>query len=157
MSIRYTKLGVGLLLLFAAAPYGAVFATDPPNSTYPIVKLTSAIAITSREAHIETIALNDAPASVTNPGEILPLATGGPYVFAPLPATGSCSPRPVLSCLGPDYCECNPYIYFGTNPCDDDPVLSMSPEVCDTKTTHWYSKALNMILRKKAITEAIKH
>ena len=65
--------------------------------------------------------------------------------------------RPDVRCTGPDYCGCSPRVYYGTNPCDDDPVLTMSPNVCDAKTTHWYTKAWNMVTRKKAIAEAINH
>ena len=99
----------------------------------------------------------DLPASIANPSGILPLATSGAFVFEPLPTRGSCAFIPDVRCIGPDYHGCTPRIYYGTNPCDDDPVLSMSPTVCDPKTQHWYTKAWKMILRKKAITEAIKN
>ena len=99
----------------------------------------------------------DLPASITAPSGILPLATGVPFVFEPLPAHGPCLSVPDIRCTGPDYCGCAPRIYYGTNPLDDDPILTMSPSVCDSKTRHWFTKARNIVLRKKAITEAIKN
>lgn len=97
----------------------------------------------------------DLPASITAPSGILPLATDGAFVFEPLPTLGLCALRPDVRCTGPDYCSCMPRIYYGTNPCDDDPVLTMRPTVRDPKTLHWYEKALSMVRRKTAIAEVL--
>ena len=106
---------------------------------------------------VEAPEWSDKPASVTNPSGILPLATGGPFVFDPLPmASGGCNSRPSLSCTGPDFSSCSKRLYYGTNPCDDDPVLSLYPAINDGLTQHWYQHAFRMITRKKAVTEAIK-
>ena len=97
------------------------------------------------------------PASITNPSGILPSATGGAFVFDPLPMCGNgCNPRPIIDCTGPDFCGCTKRIYYGTNPCDDDPILPLYQSVNDKKTKHWYQHAFDMVTRKKAITEAIK-
>ncbi len=97
------------------------------------------------------------PASMTNPSGILPLATGSQFAFEPLPKRGNgCNPRPIIHCTGPDFYGCTERIYYGTNPCDDDPVLSMSPPINDAVTTHWYQHAFKMVTRKKAIVEAIQ-
>ncbi len=106
---------------------------------------------------LDAPATSDKPASVTNPSGILPLATGGPFVFEPLPmASGGCNPRPSLSCTGPDFSGCSKRLYYGTDPCDDDPVLPLYPAINDGLTQHWYQHAFRMITRKKTITEAIK-
>jgi hypothetical protein len=118
--------------------------------------LAEPITLTAPEAS-QVPSMSDKPASMTNPSGILSLATGGPFIFDPLPLRGSgCEPRPILSCTGPDFCGCTKRIYYGTNPCDDDPVLTMSPTINDAKTTHWYQHAVWMVTRKKAVTEAIK-
>ncbi|WP_153556286.1 hypothetical protein [Roseimaritima sediminicola] len=110
------------------------------------------------EASYPSTAPADLPTSVTRPSGVLSLATGGPAVLPELPlARGGCQPRPAVRCTGPCYRGCTPPIYYGTDPTDDDPVLSMSPTVCDACTTHWYEHALRMILRKKAITEAYRN
>ncbi|QEG41257.1 hypothetical protein [Roseimaritima ulvae] len=100
---------------------------------------------------------SDLPASITDPSGTLSLETGGPYVFDPLPIKGNgCRPRPIISCTGPDFCGCTKRIYYGTNPCDDDPVLPLSQTGCDPKTKHWYQHAYDMVIRKKSVTEFFK-
>ncbi|EMI24731.1 MULTISPECIES: hypothetical protein [Rhodopirellula] len=113
-------------------------------------EMSDAIAPTNRS-------VTELPASVTSPSGILPSSTGGPFVFEPLAMCGNgCNPRPMIDCTGPDYCGCTKRIYYGTNPCDDDPILPLHPSVNDKITKHWYQHAFNMVTRKKAITEAIK-
>lgn len=100
---------------------------------------------------------SDLPASITDPSGTLPLATGGPYVFDTLPMRGNgCRPRPIISCTGPDFCGCTKRIYYGTNPCDDDPVLPLPQSGYDPKTKHWYQHAYDMVIRKKSVTEFFK-
>lgn len=158
MPIRSLHLHIaGLTFGLAALIATTVGATEPDAALPQPVTLASMLTLQESGASPATVAPAELPASVTNPSGILPLATGGPFVFDALPTRGSCVLRPDVRCTGPDYCGCNPRIYYGTNPCDDDPVLTMSPKVCDAKTTHWYTKAWNMITRKKAIAEAINH
>ena len=99
---------------------------------------------------------NDLPTSITKPNGVLALAIDGPAALPSLPmrSTG-CNAKPVLQCTGPNYCGCHPQTYYRTNPCDDDPVLTKSPTVNDSWTNRWYRKALDMVRRKKIITEAI--
>jgi hypothetical protein len=136
--------------------------TARPNASMSISDTMQLNEMTVDEGVMDTIPptqydSSELPASMTNPSGILPLAIDGQFAFEPLPARGDvCNRRPIVSCLGPDYCGCHPRIYYGTNPCDDDPVLTMSPTVCDGKTTHWYQHAFRMVTRKKAVTEAIK-
>jgi hypothetical protein len=100
---------------------------------------------------------NELPASITDPSDLLPLATGGPYAFDPLPMCGDgCAPRPIIRCTGPAYRGCNPRLYYGTNPYDDDPILPLYPSINNRKTKHWYQHAFDLVKRKKAITAAIK-
>ncbi|WP_235952309.1 hypothetical protein [Crateriforma spongiae] len=96
------------------------------------------------------------PASITKPNGVLTLATDGPAALPALPMRShGCNPRPFVDCTGPDYCGCHPRTFYGTNPCDDDPILTMSPTVNDSWTSHWYRKALDMVRRKTHIAEAI--
>lgn len=132
-------------------------ATDPPSPRPERVTLTSLITgeVAETGGEIGVMSASDLPASTTALNKVVPLATGGSFVFEPLPTRGMCSLRPDVRCVGPDYRGCTPRIYYGTNPCDDDPVLTMSPTVCDPITSHWYDKALNLVLRKKKIAEVI--
>tara|TARA_R110002073_G_scaffold8761_7_gene46905 strand:+ start:1277 stop:1774 length:498 start_codon:yes stop_codon:yes gene_type:complete len=159
--------GVTLVLLIcgsgsasAQTPMGGGFS-DPITLTSPEMSLQPVpvqdLTMAAGGSPSQMVDESENPASMTNPSGILPLAIDGQFAFEPLPARGDvCNPRPIVSCLGPDYCGCHPRIYYGTNPCDDDPVLTMSPTVCDGKTTHWYQHAFRMVTRKKAVTEAIK-
>ena len=98
---------------------------------------------------------SELPASIRNPGEILSLATAGPPALPSVPMQSmGCNPKPHLRCLGPDFCGCSPRIYYGTNPCDDDPVLTMSPAINGPLTRYWYRNAWDMVVRKKAIAAA---
>lgn len=78
-------------------------------------------------------------------------------MFEPLPTRGTCVLKPDVRCTGPNYRDCTPRIYYGTHPCNDDPVLTMSPTVSDPITTHWYPKAFNSVLSKKKMAEALNH
>ena len=96
------------------------------------------------------------PFSVAGDDNILPLATDGAFILPPLSVRGrGCNSRPVLRCSGPDYRGCSLRIYYGTNPCDDGCVLPMNPTINDALTTHWYEKALGMVLRKKAMAAIV--
>jgi|SRR6056297_1944035 len=136
-------------------------ATEPETGLPKPVTLASMMTMQDGDMdNVESDKVNsqsgDLPASVSNPSGILSLATDGPFYFEPLPTRGTCVLRPDVRCIGPDYRGCNSRIYYGTSPCDDDPILTMTPNVCDVKTTHWYTKAWNMVVQKKAITEALK-
>lgn len=96
---------------------------------------------------------SERPASLMAPGDVLPLATGGPAVLPALSASGSgCCLRPELRCCGPDYCGCNSRIYYGTDPRDDDFVHDLYKPVT---ASHWYQHAFRMVVRKKHIASAI--
>ncbi len=98
---------------------------------------------------------SEPPFSITGDNEVLSLATSEAAVLSGLPSrAGGCSARPEICCTGPDYRGCTPRIYYGTNPCDDDPILTLVPAINDQKTKHWYDHALRMILRKKHVAEA---
>lgn len=100
---------------------------------------------------------SELPASVASSQPWLPLAPEGMQTLPDLPATGhGCGMCPVLQCTGPEYCGCSPRIYYGTNPCDDDPILPLNSRINDWKLRHWYNAGLRMILRKKAVTERLK-
>lgn len=151
------SLAAGLSLGLAGLLGGTIQATEPQSSLPQPVTLASMMILQETADESTASPTTALPASITAPSEILPLATGGSFIFEPLPTRGSCVLRPDVRCTGPDYCGCTPRIYYGTNPCDDDPVLTMSPTVCDHKTMHWYEKAFNMVLRKKAIAAALNH
>jgi hypothetical protein len=156
MPIRSLHLFIAGCLFGFVGLLGTAAIASEPNAKLPQpITLASRLTLQGSEASPTTVQPADLPSSLTNPIGILPLATGGPFVFEPLPTPGSCVLRPNVHCTGPDYRGCSPRIYYGTNPCDDDPILTMSPDVCDAKTTHWYTKAWNMISRKKAIAEAV--
>ena len=128
----------------------------PPWAMPQPVSLSPMMAMREMGDAGKTSAIPDAPASIAAPEEILPLATGGPFVFEPLQARGTCVPRPDIRCTGPDYCGGTPRIYYGTHPCDDDPVLPLYPAIDERKTRHWYQHAFDMIRRKKRIAETIR-
>lgn len=158
MPIRSLHLSTaGITFGLAALIATTAGATEPDTALPQPVTLASIMTLQDPDPSPATVESADLPASMTNPSGIIPLATGGPFVFDALPTRGSCMLRPDVRCTGPDYCGCSPRVYYGTNPCDDDPVLTMSPNVCDAKTAHWYTKAWNMVTRKKAIAEAINH
>lgn len=99
----------------------------------------------------------DLPASITQPSGILRLAPAGIQGLPVLPTRGhGCNLCPDVRCHGPVYPGCSPFIYYGTNPRDDDPVLPLYPHINDAKTKHWYDAALRMVRRKKAVAEVIK-
>ncbi len=145
-------LSFGLVSLLA----GTIQATEPQSSLPQPVTLASMMAVQETDDDSTAASTSNLPASITAQGEVLALATDGPFVFEPLSTRGTCSLRPDVRCTGPDYCGCTPRIYYGTNPSDDDPVLPLHPTINDPKTRHWYHHAFDMILRKKRIAEAIK-
>lgn len=99
---------------------------------------------------------SEPPVSISGDNELLTLATDGIAVLPGLPSRpGGCSVRPTVRCTGPNYRGCTPRVYYGTNPCDDDPILPLVPAINDPKTSHWYDHALRMILRKKHVAEAM--
>ena len=144
------------------ASYQTGDAQDPAKSPTLLQPVFVAPAPLSQESRNAVSIMPDdqvsseLPASIRNPGGILPLATAEPVALPPVPMQSmGCNPKPHLRCLGPDFCGCSPRIYYGTNPCDDDPVLTMSPTINDPWTRHWYHKAWDMVVRKKSIAAAI--
>lgn len=134
-----------------------------PSGLMPVeVDPVPSIRITDDTIADEAIPTRDSrsaelPASITGDNELLPLAPAGKMMLPALPVrSGGCLPRPLVECTGPDYCGCTARIYFGTNPCDDDPILPLYPTINDHKTRHWYQHAKSMVLRKKHVAETLK-
>lgn len=150
-----TLYAAGLSLGVSGLLASTIQATEPTPPSIRPVTVASVMILQEAEGISSETTKVDLPASITAPSGILPLATDGAFVFEPLDRRDLCPQRASVRCAGPDYRSCLPRIYYGTDPCDDDPVLSMSPTVRDPKTRHWYEKALNMVLRKTAIAEAL--
>jgi len=154
-SLHFSTAGIafGLAALIATT----AGATEPDAALPQPVTLASIMTLQDPDPSPATVESADLPASITNPSGIIPLATGGPFVFDTLPMRGNgCRPRPIISCTGPDFCGCTKRIYYGTNPCDDDPVLPLPQSGYDPKTKHWYQHAYDMVIRKKSVTEFFK-
>jgi hypothetical protein len=147
-----TRFTFGLAGLVASA----IHANEAQSPLPQPVTIAATMAAQEFDDDGAVASTSNLPASITAQGEVLALATDGPFVFEPLSTRGTCSLRPDVRCTGPDYCGCTPRIYYGTNPSDDDPVLPLHPTINDPKTRYWYHHAFDRILKKKRIAEAIK-
>lgn len=110
-----------------------------------------------------TVAAQTPPSnSVATPSDaelsdaVVTLATAPPPVLPSLSATGcGCCLKPHLSCRGPMACFCQPPLYYGTYPWDDDwtnPVLQCADGQCGN---WWYERARAMVERKEACSQTV--
>ncbi len=149
------------VLLLAIFSVGYAFGQSPGELTPVLVQPMQSERVSDETPIDDAVPpsrdrSSELPVSISGDNPLLPLATGGTAVLPGLPIRhAGCSPRPSIRCTGPDYRGCSPRIYYGTNPCDDDPILPMAPAIDDHKTNHWYDHALRMILRKKHVAEAM--
>ncbi len=157
---RICVLPIGAILtgLFAASAM-AQGAVSPHGSATVVVREVGAVPVQESPAPrtFSGDVAADLPASITQPSGVLTLAPAGIQTLPARPATGrGCNACPGVRCRGPIYPSCSPRIYYGTDPGDDDPILSLSPQIHHGKPQPWYTAAFNLVLRKQAVTEAIK-
>ncbi|MEZ6088652.1 MAG: hypothetical protein R3C05_11610 [Pirellulaceae bacterium] len=164
VSNRFCLWGYAILAVAIVAPNHLVMAEPPTPLPNAAVSEAPQLVLNSPREGIATrseVAAKrqapELPLSLRGEGETLPLAPAGSAFLPSISVqTSGCSMRPILDCMGPDYRDCSPRLYYRTNPSDDDPVLSLYPRITDPKTNHWYDHALRMVLRKKRITEVLR-
>lgn len=88
----------------------------------------------------------------------VPLATAGPARLPPLSAVGNgCCLEPCVSCPGPPARFCEPPLYYGTNPLDDDwtnPLLQCAGGQCGQV---WYRYARASVRWRSGFTQRVHH